>query len=547
MFVRAKKRGEVTYLQIVENQWRDGRVKQTILHSLGRLDELDASGALDRFLSSATRFSRNLAVLNAHERGESVTTRTSIIGPQLIFERLWRELSIDKVIAAVARGRSFGFSLERAIYLTVLHRLCVSGSDRAAEKWKERHAIPGADELALQHLYRAMAWLGEIVAVPDPPERAPRCTKDLIEEQLFARRRTLLTGLDLVFFDTTSLYFEGHGGETIGEYGHSKDHRPDLRQMVVGMVLDREGNPICSEIRPGNATDVTSLVPVVERLRRRFGIERVCIVADRGMISETTIKQIEERGWHYILGARMRRCTEVRDEVLSRAGRYHEVFPKSPIKKDPAPLQVKEVRVEERRYVVCLNVDEATKDRHDREAILASLRDALMHGDKSLIGNKGYRRFVKSGGERFEIDSEKVEQEARFDGKWVLRTNTDLAAAEVALAYKQLWTVEDIFRSMKSVLETRPIYHKRDATIRGHAFCSFLALVLRKELQDRIEGKGWKLEWNDVIRDLNDLRELQITTGGKGFLLRTETAGTIGKVFQACGVALPPTLRPLEG
>jgi len=232
--------------------------------------------------------------------------------------------------------------------------------------------------------------------------------------------------------------------------------------------------------------------------------------------------------------------------VLGRAGRYHEVFPKSPIKKDPAPLQVKEVRVEDRRYVVCLNVDEATKDRHDREAILASLRDALKHGDKSLIGNKGYRRFVKSRGERFEIDTEKVEQEARFDGKWVLRTNTELAPAEVALAYKQLWMVEEIFRSMKSVLETRPIYHKRDETIRGHAFCSFLALVLRKELQDRIERKGWKLEWSDIIRDLNDLREMQITTDGKSFLLRTETAGTIGKVFQACAVALPPTLRPLE-
>jgi hypothetical protein len=262
------------------------------------------------------------------------------------------------------------------------------------------------------------------------------------------------------------------------------------------------------------------------------------------MISEQTIKQIEERRWHYILGARMRRSKEVRDEVLSRAGRYHEVFPKSPIKKDPSPLQVKEVKVEGQRYVVCLNVDEAEKDRHDREAILESLRAALAHGDKSLIGNNGYRRFVKGSGERFEIDEQKVEEEARYDGKWVLRTNTELSAAEVALGYKQLWMVEDIFRTMKSVLETRPIYHKCDETIRGHAFCSFLALVLRKELQDRIERKGWTLEWNDIIRDLNSLQEMEITTEGKRYFLRTETEGTIGKVFQACGVALPPTLRP---
>jgi len=544
MFVRAKKRGDVTYLQIVENQWIDGRSKQTILHSLGRLEQLTETGKLDGLLLSAKRFSQNLLVLNAHDKGESITTRTSVIGPEMIFGRLWRELGIDRVITTVAKGRHYGFSLERAIYLTVLHRLCVSGSDRAAEKWKERHAIKGADSLALQHLYRAMAWLGELLDVPEPPERAPRCTKDLIEESLFAHRRNLLTGLELVFFDTTSIYFEGHGGVTIGEYGHSKDHRPDLRQMVVGMVLDREGNPVCSEIRAGNTTDVTTLVPVVERLRRRFGIERVCIVADRGMISEQTIKQIEERRWHYILGARMRRSKEVRDEVLSRGGRYHEVFPKSPIKKDPSPLQVKEVKVDDQRYVVCLNIDEAEKDRHDREAILESLRAALAHGDKSLIGNNGYRRFVKGSGERFEIDEQKVEEEARYDGKWVLRTNTELSAAEVALGYKQLWMVEDIFRTMKSVLETRPIYHKCDETIRGHAFCSFLALVLRKELQDRIERKGWTLEWNDIIRDLNSLQELEITTEGKRYVLRTETEGTIGKVFQACGVALPPTLRP---
>ena len=198
---------------------------------------------------------------------------------------------------------------------------------------------------------------------------------------------------------------------------------------------------------------------------------------------------------------------------------------------------------DQRRYIVCLNEDQATKDRHDREAVVASLRDALQHGDKSLVGNKGYRKFLQSGGKQFAVDEDKLKQEARYDGKWVLTTNTDLAPAEVALKYKQLWRVEDVFRSMKSLLDTRPIFHKRDETIRGHLFCSFLALVLRKELEDRLASKNWKLEWADVIRDVDNLTEMEITIGGKGYVFRSDAKGTTGKVFQACGVALPSTLR----
>lgn len=198
-----------------------------------------------------------------------------------------------------------------------------------------------------------------------------------------------------------------------------------------------------------------------------------------------------------------------------------------------------------RRYVVCLNEDQAKKGRQDREAIVAALEDALKAGDKSLIGNKGFRRFVRTEGKRFTLDREKIEAEAKYDGKWVLTTNLDLSAREIALKYKQLWMVEEMFRSMKSLLETRPIFHKCDETIRGHVFCSFLALILRKELQDRLQEKGWHLEWDDMIRDLDNLEEMEVRVTGKGYIIRSESKGTVGKVAQACKVALPPALRSL--
>jgi transposase len=310
------------------------------------------------------------------------------------------------------------------------------------------------------------------------------------------------------------------------------------------MVLDDSGTPICSQILQGNATDVKSLLPVRARLERQFAVERVCLVADRGMISKETMTELDRERWPYILGARLRQGDAAMEKVLCDGGTFEEVFPKAKGSKAPSPLKVKEVKTSGRRYVVCFNEDQATKDRHDREAIVASLQDALKSGDKSLIGNKGFKRYVAAQGEHFMIDTAKVAAEARYDGLWVLCTNTDRPAREVALKYKQLWMVEDAFRSMKSLLATRPIYHQCDETIVGHVFCSFLALLLRKRLQDRLEEKGWTLEWADVIRDVEELVETEISVQGKGYVIRSESQGVAGKVARAVGVALPPTLRP---
>lgn len=546
MFFRKKTTKGHTYLQVVENRREEGKVRQRVVATLGRLDELAPSGELDSLLRSGAKFAESALVLSAHQKGELPSVGTCRIGPGLVFGRLWEETGCRAAVERVLRGRGFSFPVERAVFLTVVHRLMDPGSDRAAEKWREDYRLDGTDGLELHQLYRAMGWLGEELAEEEQTDRtpfSPRCTKDEIEEVLFSRRRDLLTTLDMVFFDTTSIYFEGEGGATLGRRGNSKDSRPDLNQMVVGAVLDGDGRPICCELWPGNTTDVKTLIPIAARLKKRFAIGRVCVVADRGMISAETLSELEKLKWDYILGARMRTIAEVRDEGLSRAGRYEVVQPKGPGKKDPSPLKVKEVRIWDRRYVVCLNEDQAKKDAADREAILSGLRATLKGGDKKLVGNKGYRKYLKAEGQHFRIDEEKIREEARYDGKWVLRTNTELTTAEVALKYKQLWMVEDIFRTMKTLLETRPIYHKCDETIRGHVFCSFFALVLRKELQDRLDAQGLDIEWADLIRELDALEEVCVEQEGKQFLLRTEARGACSAAFRAAGVALPPTVR----
>ena len=270
--------------------------------------------------------------------------------------------------------------------------------------------------------------------------------------------------------------------------------------------------------------------------------------ADWGMISDETMKELDQRKIPYILGARMRKVKEIRDELLTRAGRYAEVHPEGRSSKDPAPLKVKEVRVDSHRYILCLNVKQARKEVLDRQAIVDALKEQLKKNPKALIGNignKGYRKYLKLDRDHLCFDQEKIDKEERFDGKWVLKTNTSLSPEQVALKYKELWQVEQVFREVKSVLETRPVYHKCDETIRGHVFCSFLALVLKKELDRRLDHAGHCLEWADIKQDLKSLQEIVIEENGKSLAVRSECKGTCGKVFQSVGVAMPSTIREI--
>ena len=548
MYFRVKRTGRYPYLQIVRSFREARQVRQQVLATVGRLDLLQATGQLDTLLRSGLRFCEKVAVIDAHAAGQTEAVSVQRVGPDLVFGRLWEELEIGAILQRALAGRRYEFDVERAVYLTVIHRLFASGSDRAAERWREAYRLPGTESLDLHHLYRAMAFLGEPLGaqLPQPVLATPRCTKDWIEEALFAQRRDLFSQLDLVFFDTTSIYFEGEGGQQLGQRGKSKDHRPDLNQMVVGLVLDRQGWPLCCELWPGNTADVTTLLPVVARMQERFHVGRVCIVADRGMISAQTIGALESGvlDCDYILGARMRSMKEVRDRVVADRGPYREIQPERRSSQDPSPLKVKEVFVGERRYVACLNEEQRRKDVADRQAIVAHLRRQLKRGDKELIGNQGYRKFLRAGpGHRFTIDEAKIKEEARYDGKWVLRTNRPEPPEQIASAYKQLWRVEDLFRTMKSILETRPIYHQRDETIRGHVFCSFLALLLRRALERRLEARGETWEWAEIVRGLDNLHEVEAVFQGKRFALRSQLLGQAHKACAAAGVALPPTLR----
>lgn len=530
MFVRVKcsvaKGTAYEYLQIVRSYREGGKVKQQIIGSLGRRDQLLASGELDGLLKSLAGFSEKLRVVEVVRNSGLAARQARTWGPALVFGRLWERQGLPEVLKKLAQGRKFEFDVERACFALALQRLCAPGSDLQGSGWLQTVEAPGLEGLALQHFYRTTAFLAQV--------------RQDLEGALFRRDRDLFNQtLDLVFIDTTSLYCYRDAETELRRRGYSRDRRPELPQVVLCVAVDRQGWPIAWEVFPGNTADGAALRQVVALLRERFSIGRVVVVADRGMLSKETLKLLaghETAPFDYVLGCRLRRQKEVREEVLGRGGRYHKVADN---------LEVKEVRVKERRYVVCRNLKEAKKDAAARLALVEKLQITLAReGEKGLMGNRGFARFLKTG--RATLDEAALAADARLDGKFVLTTNTEMPAEQVALTYKSLWRVERTFREQKSTLEVRPLYHQRDDTCIGHIVAGFLALRLEVDLQRRLEERGAEVSWPDLMRDLSQVQAVLVEMDGRRYRLRTDLVGAAHQAFAAAGVRPPPTVSPLE-
>ena len=506
MFFRLKKSGQRGYIQIVENKRDGAAVRQRVIANLGRADELAASGALASLIASGAKLTDQVLLIHALDEDEgALSVAAKRIGGPMLFGRIWERLGVADVLADLLKARGFEFPVERAVFVATLHRLFVSGSDRDCWSWKEDYDIPGAEGLNLHHFYRAMAWLGEEMEEKSDGALAPRCVKDLIEEKLFDRRRDLFTDLSAVFMDTTSLSFYGEGGETLGEHGYSKDYRPDLNQMILGLVVDGEGRPICTEMWPGNTADVTTLLPVVDRLQHRFCIGRVCVVADRGMISAATIAGLEERKLEYILGARER---SDRDRAKDRAGKRRSVC--APARRaqdrgDPTVRQAGEGRRQTLRRLPQRGRGRKGPQgpRSDRRLARYAIEERRQGADRQFRLSTLSAQVRGQGRRSFQIDAGKLAEEARFDGIFVLRTNAKVTPLQAVLRYRDLLQVEDLFLRTKAIMRTRPIFHSSDAAIRGHVFCSFLALAMQKHLDDLVRQAGLAPEWKDLLRDLD--------------------------------------------
>jgi len=546
---RQSKDGSVGYLQLAHNVWDPvaKQAKAKVLYNFGREDQLDRE-AIERLIGSLQRAlepDRALAVAAAPEL-RFLESRP--MGGAWVLDGIWRKLGVDRELSRLLEGRRLDARAERVIFAMVANRALEPLSKLAGSKWVcERAWIDGLTELDEDACYRAMDWLLEVES-------------ELAELVYFATADLLNLEVDLLFFDTTSTYFErdepdsdvlDEDGNVVREafrtYGKSKDARDDLPQAVIGMAVTRTGIPIRVWCWPGNTSDQELIRQVKDDLRA-WKLARVVWVADRGFQSAENRRYLQRAGGHYILGEKLRANNKEASAALSRQGRYHTVA---------GNLRVKEVIIDDGtmrdRFVICHNPQEALRDQAIREQLLAQITEQIAGSDQlsadervalhaklsTKRGHKRYLRTTKTG--LLRVDRAAVAAEAHLDGKFLLRTSDPtLTAEDIALGYKQLLEIERGWRDMKTTLDLRPVHHRKEDRIRAHVLLCWLALLLIR-IAENHTAQTWR-----NLRD--ELQRIHLGTfaGPAGTSRQpTELTAAQREILRALDVSPPPMFLSL--
>ena len=519
MYVKIKKYRDYPdrqYLQIVESYREGARVRNRTVLNLGRFDNGDAIDRVNKFLKILLPYSSETTALDIDT--DLIPKNSKQIGPLMVFKKLWQDIGLGNILKDNLGQIQTFFDLEKAIFNMVLNRLCAPSSKRRMIPFQE--TIYGINKFDLHQYYRAMDHMIE--------------NKDSIEKSIFDK----FSGngkLELGFFDTTTIVFygddDGDNSELL-DYGFSKARRSDLKQIVVGVLMNERGEPLAHETFPGNQNDVICFKKMIEKMVDKYGVGRVILVGDRGMISHKNIALLEEMGLEYILGYRMRQ--------ISRSDRS-DIFGKVNLKNlRRTNLKYKEVDYKGKRLIFCYNEERAELDAKHRENILERLKEKIKSGNiESIIENKDYKRYLDIDGKAPKLSEEKIERDEMFDGVFVLTSNAKLTPPQIIENYKGLWQIEQGFKQLKSELGLGPLYHYTDDRIRAHVMICFLALILRRHLAIRLKKLSKNLSYRSCMDALNELRVVEFKVRDEEYHILTEIKARVKKVFKSIKMGIP--------
>jgi len=529
---RKNKDGSVTtYVQLAHNvrDPKSGFARAQVLHTFGRADSLDLA-AIQRLVKSLCRFISPEDALKARGSAALRFIKSRRMGGAYLLRQIWERLGLQTVLNEALAERHFDAPVEWAIFAMVANRALAPDSKHGVEDWvSEDVALGNPEPISLQHLYRAMDFL-----------LAQNAT--LQKEVFFATADFLNLEVDLLFFDTTTTYVECEEEDDFRRYGHSKDSRPDRPQVVIGLAVTKEGLPVRCWILPGNTQDMTT-VEMIKTDLRGWRLGRCVWVMDRGMSSGDNRVILQRTGGHYILGEKLRDSQAAHKEALSFQGGYQKVREN---------LEVKEIVVgkgeRRRRFVLVFNPEQAKKDKATRDKTLKKIEETIEAlGDPSgpahkkavcaLLSHRTMGRFIrqtKTG--KLRINLAKGQEEEALDGKYLLSTSDDtLSAEDVALGYKQLAEVERAFRTLKTPLDLRPLYHRKEERIRAHVVLCYLALLLVRIAEHEM-GETW-----DHIRSVMERCYLGEFSSKDGRVFqRTELTSDQANILNRLKIAVPP-------
>lgn len=503
------------YLCIVRSKREGRRIKQLFIGNLGRIDQLQGSEEIDNLVKRLGKYCKRVKLYTAEDISNEWDKEYGLVE---VYKRLWEELGFGEMFRKYLREYGYKMDVESAIKAMVIGRLISPKSKLGTYGWIDNVYEQRWEGLELQHFYRAMDFLLE--------------QKAKMEGEIFEELRDLFhQGLDLIMFDTTSIRYRGEGGDELIQYGYSRDKLKNVKQIIIGILMTRGGIPVGHEVWRGDTSDVSAFTQIIDKVKNRFKINRVIFIADRGMVSKKTLEKLDECKYEYIVGIKMRRLDKgTRVELLSPIG----------FNKVAESLEVKERVIDGKRYIVCYNPEEAEEEARDREYFTKILKEKIDKNTiKDWIIKNGYKKYLKISGAEIKLDEERLRKEVLYDGKWILLTNTDFPSKDVSFYYKGLWQIERGFRSLKTELETAPIYHWIEPRIRAHIYICFLALVMRIALEKRIKAIDPNLRFSEVIDDVSKIKATKLRINDEEFIIRTDLTGNAHIAFKAVNMRVP--------
>jgi transposase len=546
-----------SYLCLVESYWdkekKGGRERE--IANLGRIDLADNQDLADKIIQALEKHTVRNEIIASIEDIEPESAK--YFGSIQIFRTLWNKLGFEKILREYICKSNFETDFVETIFMMVCNKLMNPKSERATDIWKDDVYEPLWDKFQLHHLYRALDFLIE--------------HKKNIEIDLFNSVRNLFNlKVDVVMFDTTSISYwgEGHRAPDLLKYGVAKNKRNDLKQVIVGIIMDQTGIPLGHEVWQGNKSDKPAFKEIIEKVKTRYSINKVILVADRGMISEDNIAFLEENKYEYVLGVKMRQLPKTRQHILlenskefkhikvSEDSKNSGLMYKEMLESTLWEMEQTKIRPDtdfselakeysktdkgKRRWIVCLNPQIEAIDSKKREYFRQILENKIeFSAAKDWIINNGYKKYINIKDMTIELNEERLREDELYDGKWIMISNSSLDVSELITTYKNLNAIERHFRDLKSELEVGPVYHHKERRIRAHIFLSFIALQIKTGITRMLKSEIRDVSYSEAMNDVSKIKAVTFNVGNRTIVMRTKFEGLANFVYSATGTKIP--------
>jgi transposase len=525
MFIKKTRGGSeanpIYYLQIVESYREKDKTRHRVLANLGREEELMATGALDNLMEKLSVLSRQYFLLS---RSEDSIKDALIFGPMLVVNFLWKHLQMQTLLGDIQQQYKIEFDLELSVKLMISNRLINPLSKLAIDKWKEKIYGENFDKVELQHLYRSLDVLAD--------------HKDMVEKSFFEKTRSLFKSpVSIVFYDLTTIYFESQQADALKKYGYSKDNKTDCVQVVIGLVINQDGLPISYHLFPGNTYEGKTVVPVLNRLKKDFLLEKIIFVGDKGIVGNEIMQELSSAGYEYIIAAKISKVSDqYHQEILNRENytRIDDI------------ISAHQIIVDGQRLVLGYSKKRAERDKKQRELLLERLQKKLeKSSNPKSVTKSAYNTYLTmEGNSRMVVDPQKVEEKEKWDGFFGFYTNNQsMSNKQIVLTYQMLWQIENSFRVLKSTLDLRPVYHWTEKRIQGHIMICFLSLYMLRAIEFKINRQEkLNLSTDEIFYHLDKIRAVTINAFNKRVVMRTEITDENNLILRTLGIKIPPAV-----